>query len=133
MKSKLTFHPGFRLSEMDVGILILGICTSVLLARLDQWLGFALLFLLAHFFLFGNVLRMRRLLEILWAVVFVLLAGRTVHRGVPAWNYTLLAMFGVTSIVFVVQIFQPSYHGVLWKKINPNLRQWWAVNKEQQA
>jgi hypothetical protein len=36
MRHTLKFQPGFRLSQMDVGILILGISSSVLLARLDK-------------------------------------------------------------------------------------------------
>ncbi len=132
MRSTLDFQPGFRLSELDVGILIAGICASVLLARLDERLAVALLFTLAHFFLFCNVLRMSRPLELLWAVLFVLLAGSTFYLGFPPWNYTLAAMLVVTLTLALVQILRPSYHGVLWRQINPNLKQWWAANGGRQ-
>jgi len=132
MKSTIDFKPGFRLSEMDVGILIAGICTSVLLARMDERIGLALLFVLAHFFLFCNVLRMSRSLELLWAVIFVLLAGSTFYQSLPPWNYTLAAMLAMTLILALLQILQPSYHGVLWRKINPNLKQWWDTNEGHQ-
>jgi hypothetical protein len=35
----------------------------------------------------------------------------------------------VTLILAIVQILQPSYHGVLWRKINPNLKQWWDARE----
>jgi len=123
------FQPGFRLSEMNVGILILGICSSVLLARFDERLGVATLFVLAHFFLFCNVLRMSRPLELIWAGFFVLLAGCTFTFGLPSWTITLAAMLAVTLILAFVQILLPSYHGVLWRKINPNLEQWWDARE----
>jgi len=129
MRSTLKFQPGFRLSEMDVGIIMLGVCVSVLLARLDERLGLALLFVLAHFFLFCNVLRMSRPLELIWAVLFVLLAGSTFYFGLPPWNTTLAAMLVVTLFLAFVQILLPSYHGVFWRKINPNLKQWWDVRE----
>jgi hypothetical protein len=125
----MKFQPGFRLSEMDVGILMLGVCAAVLLARLDERLGLASLFVLAHFFLFCNVLRMSRPLELIWAVLFVLLAGSTFTFDLPSWNYTLIAILLVTLILAIVQILQPSYHGVLWRKINPNLKQWWDARE----
>ena len=129
MRRTLKFQPGFRLSEMDVGIVMLGICSSVLLARLDERLGVASLFVLAHFFLFCNVLRMSRPLELIWAVLFVLLAGSTLTFGLPSWNYMLIAMLVITLILAFVQILLPSYHGVLWRKINPNLEQWWLARE----
>ena len=129
MRRTLKFQPGFRLSEMDVGILMLGICSSVLLARLDERLGVALLFVLAHFFLFCNMLRMSRPLELIWAVLFVLLAGSTFTFGLPSWNYILIAILVVTLILAFIQILLPSYHGVLWRKINPNLEQWWDARE----
>ena len=127
MRRTLKFQPGFRLSEMDVGFLMLGVCAAVLLARLDERLGLASLFVLAHFFLFCNVLRMSRPLELIWAVFFVLLAGSTFTFGFPSWNSTLIAMLVVTLILALVHILQPFYHGVLWRMINPNLKQWWEA------
>ncbi len=127
MKSTAKFQPGFRLSELDVGFIMLGVCGAVLLARLDERFGMAVLFVLAHFFLFCNVLRMSRPLELVWAALFVLLAVSTFYFGRPPWNYTMAAMMAVTLVLAFVQMLQPSYHGVFWRKINPNLEQWWAA------
>lgn len=129
----MDFRPGFRLSEIDVGVLMLGVLASVLLARFDESFAAALLFTLAHFFLFCNVLRMSRPLELVWALLFVLLAASTIRTGFPPWSYTFLAMLAVTAILAVVQVMRASYHGVFWQQLNPNLPQWWAVNRNNQA
>ena len=131
MSSELKFQPGFRLSEFDIGFLMVGVCAAVLLARLDERLGLASLFVLAHFFLFCNVLRMSRSLELIWAAVFLLLAGSAFYFDFPSWNHTVAVMLVVTLILIIVQILQPSYHGVFWRKINPNLEQWWAARNER--
>lgn len=133
MEDAADFRPGFRLSEIDIGVLLLGILTSVLIARFDESLAVALLFTLGHFFMFCNVLRMGRPLELVWAVLFVLLAGSTILNGFPSWSYTLYAMLAVTAILALVQVLQPSYHGVFWRQLNPNLPQWWAVNRKNKA
>jgi hypothetical protein len=127
------FQPGFRLSEIDVGILMLGILASALVARIDGWFAAALFFTLAHFFLFCNVLRMSRPLELVWAALFVLLAASTILAGSPPWTHTLSAMLAVTAVLAVVQVLRPSYHGVFWRRLNPNLPQWWAANRKNRA
>ena len=128
MATTANFRPGFRISEIDVGVLIFGTVGSVLLARLDEALGVATVFTVAHFFLFCNVLRMSRLLELIWAAPFVLLASSTILIGVPTWSHTFTAMLAVTVILAVIQVLRPSYHGAFWGRINPNLPQWWAIN-----
>lgn len=117
---------------MDVGIIILGVSVSVLLARFDERLGLAVLFTLAHFFLFCNVLRMSRPLKLIWAILFVLLAGSSFHIGIPPWSVALAGMLVVTLILTLVQILLPSYHGVFWQQLNPSLEQWWADKGRRQ-
>lgn len=57
METAANFRPRFRISEVDVGVVILGILGSVLLGRLNDMLGVATLFTVGHFFLFCNLLR----------------------------------------------------------------------------
>ena len=128
METAANFRPGFRISEIDVGVMTLGVFVLVLLGRLDDRLGVATLFTVAHFFLFCNVLRMSRPLELLWAVLFVLLAGSSLLVGVPTWGLTLNLMLSVTAVFAVSQVSRPSYHGVFWRKINPDLIRWWEIN-----
>jgi hypothetical protein len=122
------FSPGFRLSELDIGVLILALLGTILVGRMDSSLALALAFPVAHFFLFCNVLRMARPLELIWAALYLLLAGCTVFLGLPTWKYTFGSLLLVTVTLAVVQLRKPSYHGICWQRINPRLEQWWAHN-----
>jgi hypothetical protein len=123
--SKNTFAPGFRLSVLDVTILALGATVALALATAVWWYGFVVGFALGHFFLFCNVVRMARSLELAWAVVFVVLAAATVALDTPGWQVTVLVSFVATVVVVVVQMRRPSYHGLGWQWINPELPKWW--------
>lgn len=127
MATKVLFNPGFRISAWDVAVLVLGAAGSLLLSRMDAPLGLAVAFTVAHFFLFCNVLRMARPLELAWAALFVLLSGSTVLNDFPTWGQTFLAMLGFTILFAVLQMRKLSYHGIFWQRVNPNLPQWWEL------
>ena len=82
----------------------------------------------AHFFLFCNVFRISRPLELLWAGVFLILAGSTVVWNAPGWPATVIVSACVAVAVVVAEMRKPSYHGVGWRRINPRLPEWWAEN-----
>ncbi len=125
MNRNATFDPGFRLSELDVGFMLLALVSSPLLTRLHDQLALGALFAVFHFFLFCNVLRAKRWLEILWAAVFVALWTCSFLRGLPSWPLTYGLAFAVTIAVTLVQVLLPSYHGAFWSTLNPRLPQWW--------
>ena len=81
--TKHAFAPGLRLSVLDVIILAVGVTATFALATAVWWWGFVVGFVLAHFFLFCNVMRMARPLELAWAAVFVVLAAATVALDTP--------------------------------------------------
>jgi len=122
---KREFAPGFRLSVSDAIVLAIGTVTAIALATVSFWWGFVIAFVVGHFFLFCNVVRMARPLELAWAGVFVALAGATVAVDTPGWLVTVLVSLLVTAVVVVIQIRKPSYHGVGWQRINPGLPAWW--------
>ena len=122
------FRPGFRISEIDVGVLILAALGSALLARFDESLAVATAFTVAHFFLFCNVLRMSRPPELAWAALFVALAASTILLGMPGWTQTFVVMLAATAVLAGVHALRPSYHGAFWRQINPNLPDWWKKN-----
>src|SRR5262249_2513053 len=70
-----TFQPGFRLSALDVIVLIIGGIASAYVMTRDWWFGIAIAFVVLHFFLFCNVLRMSRPLELIWAGIFAAMAA----------------------------------------------------------
>lgn len=125
MKPNAAFSPGFRISELDVAFMLAVFVVSSLIARFFEQLGIAGLFALFHFFLFCNVLRARRSLELLWAAAFVGLWSSALLWGVPSWTQAYALAFAVTVALTVAQVLQPSYHGAFWSAINSRLPQWW--------
>jgi hypothetical protein len=121
------FAPGFRLSVVDVFVLVGGTAASIALSMYVWWWGLVPAFVLGHFFLFCNVIRMARPLELVWAGMFVALAGATVAFETPGWLVTLVLSLLVTVVVVVVELRKPSYHGVAWQWINPGLPAWWEA------
>jgi hypothetical protein len=120
-----TFSPGFRFSKLDAIILFVGLCVAAATAAVTPWLGIAIGFVIAHFFLFCNLVRMARPSELAWSAVFVLLVSSTVLVGSPPWPVTLAISFAVTLALIVREMLKPSYHGVFWRQINPELPEWW--------
>jgi hypothetical protein len=74
-----------------------------------------------HFFLFCNVFRVSRAPELVWAGVFLALAGSTIALGVPGWPATVAASLATTVVVVTLEMRKPSYHGIGWRRINPTL------------
>jgi hypothetical protein len=120
------FRPGFRFSLLDAAVLILGGFLGMYVAAVMFWLGVAICFVVAHFFLFCNVLRMTRVSELAWAAIFTLSMAATILTGVPSWPITFGISLTVTLMLVVLEMRKASYHGVLWRMINPRLPQWWA-------
>ena len=92
---------------------------------IDRWFGIAIAFVVLHFFLFCNVLRMSRPLELIWAGIFAALAVATVSQNLLSWPVVFAVSSVVTVIVAFIETRRPSYHGVGWQKLNPRLPEWW--------
>jgi hypothetical protein len=133
IKSTHAFAPGFRLSVLDMAVLTVGVTAAFALASAVFWWGIMFGFVLGHFFLFCNVVRMTRPLELAWAAVFVFLAAATIALGTPGWRATVSLSLFATVTVVVLQIRKPSYHGAGWRWINPDLPNWWEHKESQSA
>ena len=131
--SRPEFKPGVRLSALDVCVLICGTVGSVVAWQWVWWVGFVIAFVVAHFFLFCNVFRMSRPLELVWAAAFVALAGSTVVSEAPGWIVTVVGSLVVTVAVIAIEMRRPSYHGIAWERLNPRLPQWWEARVTEQA
>lgn len=90
-------------------------------------MGLIIGFVVGHFFLFCNVFRVARPLELAWAALFTALAGSTIVVEQPEWPVTLATSLVATLLVIVVQMRKPSYHGIAWQWINPELPEWWEA------
>ena len=121
------FSPGVRLSSVDVFVLVAGTAGVASASTMTWWYGLVSGFVLAHFFLFCNVFRVSRPLELLWAGAFVTLVVTTILWNVPGWWPTTLGSVCVAALVVAVEMRKPSYHGVGWRRINPGLPDWWEA------
>jgi hypothetical protein len=131
--AKDAFAPGFRLSVLDVIVLVVGAVVASTLAQAVWWWGLVVGFVLGHFFLFCNVVRMARLLELAWAGIFVALAAATIVLDVPGWAITFSTSLFATLVLVVLQIRTPSYHGVGWQWFNPGLPAWWEARQAERS
>ena len=120
-----TFDPGFRLSRIDIAVLVVGVMLTAALWSFTWWWGFVVGFVLLHFFLFCNVFRLARPLELVWAGIFVCLASGTVALDIPGWAITAAVSLCASVCVVAAEMRKPSYHGVGWQRINPGLPAWW--------
>jgi hypothetical protein len=125
------FQPGFRFSWLDLAIVIGGAAAAAAFILVEAWVTFVIAFVVGHFFLFCNVFRLARALELAWAAVFVALVAATVSTGTPGWMMTTGSSLVATIVVVILEMRKPSYHGVFWQQINPHLRQWWEIHIAQ--
>ena len=128
MTAPLAFLPGFRISVRDVIVLLLGGVAAWWVARIDASLSRAVLFTVGHFFLFCNVVRMARRLELIWTAIFLVMAACAQLLGVPTWNQAFAICFAATCVLVAIHARSPAYHGLGWQKLNPRLPEWWAKN-----
>lgn len=87
-------------------------------------------FVIGHFFVFCNVVRMSRKLELVWAVVFVALALASHSFDIPRWPVSFALAFSLAVVFIVLEMRKPLYHGVFWERVNPGLPEWWARQQE---
>ena len=122
------FRPGFRLSRLDIVIILVGIVGAVLARLVTPYAGFVIVFVAGHFFLFCNVFRVSRLPEVAWAIILIGLSTATILVGQPGWLVTALCSLIVTIGIIFREIRKPSYHDVFWRTWNPGLEAWWLSN-----
>ena len=99
-------------------------------------MGFTIAFVVGHFFLFCNVFRLSRGLEMIWAVAFIFVMLKFyLYSDGPGRSLMTIALWSLTTTVFVVflELRKPSYHGTGWSRINPNLRRWWDETTARQV
>jgi hypothetical protein len=111
----------------DVIVLVAGATGAVLAAQVLWWLGLIVALVVGHFFLFCNVFRVARPLELAWSVLFVALAGGTIAFDQLGWPVALSITLIGTLLVILAQVRKPSYHGIAWERFNPKLRDWWEA------
>lgn len=119
------FNPGFRCSLFDVAVLVVGGMATVLGAQFGWWMGVLIGFVVSQFFLFCNVFRVSRRLELAWAALFVGLMSCSQLTDLIDWTVAFVIATAATLLIVAVEMRRPSYHGIGWQRINPHLEAWW--------
>ena len=122
------FDPGFRLSLIDILVLLSGAGGAWVLYPHNPNLSIGVAFVVAHFFLFCNIIRMSRIPELIWAFSFIMLSWLSLQFEFLAWNNVLYFSVLITLVLILREIRRPCYHGVLWRRLNPQLPDWFSEN-----
>lgn len=123
------FRPGFRMSWFDAAVLLVGAILAWLVGDRMAIGGLLVGFVVGHFFLFCNVFRIARNSELLWAGVFLSLAVSTVLCQAQGWWVTIPVSLVLSTFLIWLEMRKPSYHGIGWQRINPNLETWWKDHR----
>ena len=115
---------GFRFSMMDVLVISLFMGTVAVLWYFYSTLWWILLMTAVHFFLFCNVFRIVRRLELVWAGIFILNIVTWACFNNLTWLPVLLCQLPVTIVLLIAGIHSPGYHGVFAKQLNPQLNKY---------
>jgi len=119
------FRPGFRIHAFDIVFLLLGAGACYFGLSLQSLPAMIPAYVIFTFFLYCNVFRIRRTLELIWTGAFTLSALSSFYFEQPSWPVLYAAGFALSIILIAIEMRQPSYHGIFWKSINPNLPTWW--------
>lgn len=125
MKNLHLFSPGFRISIIDLVFIFLAVGAAVYIYRISQDTSFVILFTTFHFFMFCNVFRIERKPELIWSIFFCITTYGTLIYQFPPWKYNYLLSLMLAIFLIFIDTKKPSYHGIFWQKINPNLPAWW--------
>lgn len=115
---------GWRFSAVDAVALGVfgGVAYALFAAGFPLWWIVPVVVL--HFLLFCNVFRVRRSLEIAWALIFMLNVTAWFIAGHEDWPPSLLSQLPVTIAFIVWEIRSPAYHGIFAGRLNPRLNQY---------
>lgn len=130
-ESTADFVPGFRLSRVDIAVLVIGAAVAAVFWRNDPLLSCIVTWVVGHFFLFCNVVRMNRRFELIWAGFFAAVMAVSLATGVVASWLAFVMSAGVTVVLVLLEMRRVDYHGVFWRELNPGLPEWWEANRRR--
>ena len=125
--SKAEFKPGFRVLPHDIPFIVIGIALAVYFYSSIPDLSVIAITSVFHFFLFCNIFRIRRAPELIWGGIFITLSYLKIEGLIQNWSLSLLISFIIAICIIAYETKHPSYHGVFWRKLNPNLKNWWTA------
>lgn len=121
------FDPGFRISFTDVAFLLIVSAIAAYVFNVYGAAGYTVITPAIQFFLFCNVFRIRRMAELIW-VGFYLSGLLLIFFNGISFAYSLIMGLGLGALIIASEARHPSYHGIFWQKINPDLKTWFDKN-----
>lgn len=113
---------GFRCSTRDAAVL----AAAALLAAVASWCSVdaavVIVTIVGHFFVFCNVVRLRRSFELAWAACYTTAAAILTSLDAFHAGPLALAITPVTLILVALEVQSARYHGVGWQIVNPRWR-----------
>lgn len=107
----------FRLSVMDVLVLLLGIVLGIVGWNYVGDLGLFVPFVIMHFFLLCNIFRIRRKQELLWAGLFLINCSIWIIVGRMDVGWIFVTQFVITAAIIVNELRSPHYCGIFSHRI----------------
>lgn len=120
------FKPGFRILPHDWIIIVSGIGFLIYFYTRFPMISLITGLSVGHFFLFCNVFRIRRIPELIWASFFIFLVYYGTNISTLSGYLISLISISVGLILIAFETKHPSYHGIFWKFLNPDLKKWWV-------
>lgn len=129
----MQFKPGFRFSVLDAIILVVASCLAFFVNTYDYHYSILVIFVVFHFFLFCNIIRMSRIPELIWSALFLCIFYLHLELSVISFIGALAFCVLVTFVLTFLELRKPGYHGVFWNKINPELPGWFSKNQNEKT
>lgn len=104
------------MSKLDIAVIMIALAGAVWLYGYSAKLSFVVLFVVAHFFLFCNIVRMSRIPELIWGAIFSPACISSMRYGFPPWYAAILLALLATVVLVTLELKKPSYHGVFLAK-----------------
>lgn len=113
---------GFRCSARDEA----GLTAAALLATAASWYSvdaaIVIVTVVGHFFVFCNVVRLRRSFELTWAACYTAAAAVLTKLDAFHAGPLALAITPVTLLLIALEVRSARYHGAGWRIVNPRWR-----------
>jgi len=112
---------GFRFFASDAVVIAIMAGAAIALRQAKEPLWWILVIVGGHFFLFCNIIRIRRSFEIAWAALFI--------TNISVWTWfenlscagVLSIQLPITAVLVIAEIRSARYHGAFASRANPRL------------
>lgn len=122
----MNFKPGLLFNFRDILLLVAGVAIALSLFPQASRMSLVTAMIIGHIFVFSNVFRISHSREFIWSGCFVLIGSVTIISGSAGWLYTIIMMLLICIFAVGINMQKPSYHGVFWRRVNPQLEHWWT-------